>query len=293
MSARANLAIIVVGLLAILVYTSVFTVSEKELAIKFQFGRIVREDYQPGLQFKWPLVNNVIKFDKRILTRDNPSEEFLTNEKKNLIVDFFIKYRIADVGQYYRATAGNEARASQRLLENIKDGIRGEFAKRTVQQVVTADRAELMEPMMARAQQTADEFGIKVVDVRVKRIDLPDAVSESVFNRMRQERARFAAQLRAEGAEASERIQAEADRDRTVILAEAYRDAQLTRGEGDARSAEIYATAYEENPEFFFFHRRLEAYRKAMGREQDILVLSPDSEFFRYLTEPGPSDSGD
>ena len=283
---RNSLAVLVIALLALLSQAT-FIVNEQELAVMFRFGEIVRSDFSPGLHFKIPIYNNVRKFERRILTFNNPSEAFLTKEKKNLIVDFFVKWRITDAAQYYRATAGNEESAAQRLIEIIKDGLRAEFAKRTIQQVVTAERSELIGDMLARASSTARDLGISIVDVRVKRLDLPDEVSESVFNRMRQERGRTAAQYRAEGAEASERIRADADRQRTVILAEAYRDAERERGLGDARAAEIYAEAYEHNPEFYAFYRSMRAYRESLGLEQDVLVLSPDSDFFKYLRRSG------
>src|SRR5262245_9865918 len=279
---RNSLAVAVIAVLALLSQAT-FIVNEQELAVMFRFGEIVRSDFSPGLHFKVPIYNKVRKFERRILTFNNPSEAFLTKEKKNLIVDFFVKWRITDAAQYYRATAGNEDSAAQRLIEIIKDGLRAEFAKRTIQQVVTAERSELIGDMLARASSTARDLGISIVDVRVKRLDLADAVSESVFNRMRQERGRIAAQYRAEGAEASERIRAEADRQRTVILAEAYRDAERERGVGDARAAEIYAEAYQHNPEFYAFYRSMRAYRQAIGHDRDILVLAPDSDFFKYL----------
>lgn len=290
MGARNIWALVAVLVLALL-SQSVFVVTESELAVMFRFGEIVRSDFKPGLHFKVPIYNDVLKFERRLLTINNPSEAFLTNEKKNLIVDFFVKWRITDAAQYYRATAGNESVAAQRLLEIIKDGLRAEFAKRTIQQVVAAERTELIGDMLARGSDTARELGITVADVRVKRLDLPDEVSESVFNRMRQERARVASQLRAEGAEASERIRAEADRQRTVIIAEAYRDAERLRGEGDARAAEIYAAAYEKNPEFYAFYRSMRAYREALGSDRDVLVISPDGEFFKYLNDPRPGPS--
>ncbi|CAN5302185.1 protease modulator HflC [soil metagenome] len=284
MSGSGRFALLVVAALAITLWMSVFHVDERELAIKFRFGEIVKSDYEPGLHFKLPIVNNVRKFDSRILTRNNPTEEFLTNEKKNLIVDFFIKWRIEDASQYYRTTGGEEMVASERLLEIIKDGIRNEFARRTVQEVVSADRSEIMDSMLERGGVIAGELGIQVIDVRVKRLDLPEEVSESVFNRMRQERGRVASQLRAEGHEAAERIRADANRRRTVILAEAYRDAEITRGEGDAKSAETYAQAYRRNPGFYSFHRSMQAYDGALGTDDDILVLDPDGEFFRFLS---------
>ncbi len=287
-NAKMSLLLLLVGVVVV-ISQSFFVVNEKELAVKRQFGEIIESDYAPGLHFKLPFVNNVLKFEDRILTQNNPTEQFLTNEKKNLFVDFFVKWRITDVAQYYRATAGgDEAVAGQRLIEIIKDGIRGEFAKRTVQEVVSAERSELMDDMLESAGRTASELGISIVDVRVKQLDLPDDVSESVFSRMRQERKRVAHQLRAEGAEASERIRADADRQATVLQAQAYSEAETIRGEGDATAADIYATAYNANPEFYAFHRSIEAYRNSIGSENDILVLEPDSEFFRYLNEKRP-----
>jgi membrane protease subunit HflC len=286
MSPKNTLVIMVLAGALLLASMAAFTVDQREHAIKFRFGEIVRTDYEPGLHFKIPLVNNVTKYDRRILTRNNPTEEFLTLEKKNLKVDFYVKWRIIDPGQYYRAVSGDELRATNRLIEIVKDGIRAEFAKRTVRQVVTADRQEIMDDMMVSAGEVAAQLGIEVVDVRVKRLDLPDEVSDSVFNRMRQERARIASQLRAEGAENAERIRSEADRERTVILAEAYRDSQKIRGEGDAVSAAIYADAFERDAEFYRFHRSLNAYRRSLGLEGDLWVLGPKSDFFRYLNDP-------
>ena len=289
MNGKASILLIVLALLVALVSASVFTVDEREFAIKLRFGEILSDEFEPGLHFKIPFVNNVVKYDDRILTRNNPTEEFLTQEKKNLQVDFYVKWRITDPGQYYQAVGGDELIATNRLIEIIKDGIRAEFAKRTVQQVVTADRREIMDDMMDTAGRTAGELGIEVVDVRVKRLDLPDEVSDSVFNRMRQDRAQVAAQLRAEGEETAERIRSEADRDRTIILAEAYKQAEEIRGEGDAEAADIYATAHQRDPEFYSFYRSLQAYRRSLGAEGDIFVLGPDSEFFRYMKEAGPT----
>lgn len=259
-----------------------FTVDERELVIKRRFGEILQSEYEPGLHFKVPFIDKVLKFDDRILTLDNPSERFLTVEKKNLEVDFFVKWEITDTAKFYLSTSGSESIASQRLLEIIKDSIRAEFARRTVVEVVSAERTALLDDMIRSARESATELGINVVDVRVKRIDLPQQVSGSVYDRMREERQRIASQLRAEGAEAAEQIRAEADRERTVILAEAYRDAERLRGDGDAQAAEIYAQAYDQNREFYAFHRSLQAYRAAIGRG-DLLVLQPDSEFFKYL----------
>ncbi len=270
---------------AVVVMMSLFYVDEREVAIKFRFGEIVKSDYEPGLHFKIPIVNNVQFFPKHILTVNNPKELFLTKEKKNLFVDFFIKWQIADVADYYRATRGEQVLAAQRLLEIVKDGIRGEFAKRTVPEVVTAERRELMDKMLAKASADAKTLGINVIDVRVKRIEFSEEVSESVFNRMRQERVRIAAELRAEGAENAEQIRADADRQRTVILAEAYRDAEKVRGQGDAISADTYAQAYQKNEEFYQFHRSIQAYKNSFGQGGDILVLDANNDFFRYLNQ--------
>ena len=222
----------------------------------------------------------------RVLSRGpNPlSREGERLSAHGLYVDFFIEWRIEAPAKYYVATSGNEEAAARRLLEVIKDGIRAEFAKRTVQEVVSAERTEIMADMLETARTTASDFGIRVVDVRVKRIDFPDKVSDSVFARMRQERNRVAAQLRAEGHENSERIRADADRQRTVILANAYRDAEITRGRGDAKSAEVYANAYSKNAEFYSFFRAMQAYRRSLGNENDILLIKPEGDFFKYLS---------
>lgn len=265
-----------------------FQVNEREVAIKRQFGEIVGSGFGPGLHFKWPIVNTILKFERRLLTINVPQEPFLTEEKKNLYVDFFVKYRIADVTTFYRASQGEQAIAAQRVLEIVKDGIRAEFAKRTVPEVVSAERREIMDDMLDKARQNAKQLGIEVVDVRVKRIEFSDEVSESVYRRMREERSRFAAELRAEGAENAEEIRANADRERTVILAEAYRDSEILRGEGDALAAETYAQAYERDADFYSFHRSIQAYRKSLGNNGDLLVLSPDSEFLRYLNQSEP-----
>lgn len=283
MKSFGSILLVLLAIVVIVGSMSVFVVGEREHAIKFRFGEIVRADYEPGLHFKMPVINTVRKFDDRILTLDNRPEEFLTAEKKNVIVDFFVKWQIADPVNFYRATrGGQEIVAEQRLLEIMKDGLRAEFAQRTLQQVVAAERTEIMNIASQAAQDAAREFGINIIDVRVKRIELPEDVSSSVYDRMISERARVAAQLRAEGAEAAERIRATADRERTVILASAFRDAEEIRGEGDARAAEIYARAYNRDPDFYAFHRSLEAYSRSIGG-QDVLVLEPDSEFFEYF----------
>lgn len=273
-------------LLAWIASMSVFTVDQRELAIKFRLGKIIQTEFEPGLHFKVPFINDVRKYPRQVLTQSNPQELFLTLEKKNLFVDFFVKWRIVDVGAYYRATRGDELLAAQRLIEIVKDGVRSEFAKRTVPQAVTAERRELLDDMLASARKNALTLGIEVVDVRVKRTEFPEQVSDSVFDRMRQERARTASELRAQGAEAAEQIRAEADRQRTVTLAEAYREAEKVRGAGDAEAAQIYAEAYRKDPEFFAFYRSIQAYRRSLGKESDLLVLDKDSEFFRYMERP-------
>lgn len=286
MNARTFIPVLL-ALLLLVVSRSVFTVDERELAIRFQLGEIRDSNIDPGFHLKLPFINDVRKFPGTILTQTNPQEQFLTIEKKNLIVDFFVKWRIADVAEYYRATRGDETLAAQRLIEIVKDGLRAEFARRTVPQVVSAERRELLGAMLAQARMNASSLGIEIVDVRVKRTEFPEPVSESVFDRMRQERARFASELRAQGAEAAEQIRAEADRERTVILAEAYREAEKIRGAGDAAAARIYSDAHRSDPEFFAFHRSIQAYRRSLGKENDLMLLDTDSEFFRYLVQSG------
>lgn len=272
------------ALLAVLVAGAfLFKVEETQLAVLFRFGEIVKTDFEPGLHFKVPFINEVRKYDDRVLTLDNRAEEFLTGEKKVVEVDFFVKWRIADVREYYRSTQGDEEIAKSRLLAILKDGLRGEFARRTVKEVVSAERSEIMAATTKNAFEAAKQLGLEIVDVRVKRIELPDSVLDSVFNRMRTERERTAKQFRAEGAEQAERIRADADREKTVLLANAYRDAQRIRGDGDGQAAAIFAKAYGKDPEFYAFHRSLEAYRRSLGTGQDVLVLEPDSEFFKYF----------
>jgi len=285
-----NILTIFVVALAVVLLNSIFTVDERELALKFRFGEVIQTGYEPGLHFKVPFVNNVQKYPKRILTINNPQELFLTLEKKNLFVDFFIKWKINDVQQYYRATGGDELVAAQRLLETVKDGIRSEFAKRTVIEVVSEERRDIMADMLDRGAENAITLGIELIDVRVKKIELSDEVSESVYNRMRQERARIASELRAEGAENAEIIRAEADRDVTVIVANAYKDSEIIKGEGDARQTEIYASAYQKDSEFYSFTRSIEAYKKSIGTGNDILVLDAKGDFFKYLNQSTDSE---
>ena len=271
----------------IVVWQSAFSVRETEYAMNVDWGgKLVRADYGPGLQFKMPFVESVKKFEKRLMTRTYPAEQFLTSEGKILNVDFYVKWRIADVAQYYRSTGGSEDVATARLAESVKDGLKGTIAKRTIQQVVAAERTELLSDVLAFAGNSVKQLGITLVDVRVKRIDLPDDVSDSVFNRMRQDFTRQAAQLRSEGDEQAIKIRAESERQRTEILSAAARDAEKIRGEGDAKAAAIFAAATAKNPEFFAFYRSLQAYRRTIGRDGDILVLAPDSQFFKYLRDP-------
>ena len=282
---RGVLAVIILALVALLGSMSVFVVSERELAIKFRLGEFVRADYQPGIYFKIPLINNVRKFDKRIMTLDAESERYLTQEKKNVIVDAFIKWRISDVSTYYKTMRGDEQQAGLRLGQIIKDGLRSEFGKRTIQEAISGERTEIMNIITQQISEQAKQFGIEVVDVRIKRIELPPEVSTSVYQRMVAERARVAKELRSRGAEAAERIRADADRQRTVILAEAYRDGERIRGEGDAKAAQIYAEAFGKNENFYSLYRSLEAYRSVFNKQQDMLVLDPKSEFFQYFND--------
>ena len=271
-----------IGLMVLV--TSFFIVDEKQVAIKFQLGKIVDSEYEPGLHFMKPLfINNVQKFDKRILTLDTRPERFLTGEKKNVSVDFFVKWRIQDPATYYTAFAGDERQAELRLLQIIKNGLQLEFENRTIRQVVSGERAEMMDNLTVGGNNQVKQFGIEIIDVRIKQIELPDDVRDAVYQRMRAERARVAAEHRAQGEENAKGIRAVAERERTVILAEAQRDADTLRGEGDALATEIYAEAYGKDEEFYTFYRSMNAYRGALDSKQDVLVLQPDSEFFRYF----------
>ena len=264
--------------------SSLFIVDERQVAIKFRLGEIVDSSYEPGLHIKapWPIMN-VRKFDKRILTLDTRPERFLTGEKKNVSVDFFVKWRIREPAKYYTSFMGDERQAGLRLLQIVNNGLQLEFDERTIKQVVSDDRSAMMTNLTTKANNEVEQFGIEIVDVRIKQIELPSEVSTSVFQRMRAERERIASELRAQGQEAAKGIQAVADRDRTVILAEARRDAEIMRGEGDALATEIYAEAYGENQEFYEFYRSMTAYRAALANQSDVLVLEPDSEFFKYF----------
>jgi membrane protease subunit HflC len=282
-------AIIGAGLVAaVLASLALFTIDQREYAIVFQLGEIKEVIAEPGLRTKWPLIQNVRYFDKRILTIDDPdTERFVTSEKKNLLVDAFVKWRIADVRQYYVSVTGDEARARARLTQIINSNLREEIGKRSVQEVVSTERDKIMEVVRDKVVQDARPLGVQIVDVRLKRVELPADVSEAVYRRMEAERRAVASQLRSQGASEAEKIRAEADKDREIIVAEAYREAQRVKGEGDARAAAIYAKAFGENAEFYAFYRSLEAYRASFRNRSDVLVLEPGSDFFKYLKNPG------
>lgn len=266
----------------ILALMSVFTVNEGEQAIKFTFGEIVKSDYEPGLHLRIPFVNNVKIFDARIQTMDSRPERFLTAEKKNVIVDSFVKWRIGDITKFYTAVAGDVDSANLRLDQIIKDAFRGEFSKRSIRQLVSSDRSVIREILINNSKPIAADLGMDVIDVQVMRIDLPEEVSTSVFSRMEAERERVAREFRSQGVEAAERIRADADRQRVVTLANAFRDAEKLRGEGDARASEIYAQTYGQDPEFFEFYRSLNAYKKIFANS-GMLVLDAESDFFKYF----------
>ena len=276
---------IVLVIIGIAVSLSTFFVDEREKAILLKFGTIERSDYEPGIHFKIPFVNNVRKFDSRILTIDQRPERFLTAEKKYLIVDSFIKWQIKDVEKDCLATGGDERRAGLLLYQIVNNGLRDEFGKRTIQEVITGDRAEIMGIMTRLAGDKTESLGVDIVDVRIKRIDYPEKISESVYQRMRTERERDAREFRSEGKEAAERVTADADKQSKVILAEAYRDAEKLRGSGDAKAANIYANSFSKDREFYRFYRSLEAYKETFRSKSDVMLIQPDSEFFRYLKD--------
>jgi membrane protease subunit HflC len=288
---RQNLGIALVAIVIVLIVLSLslFVVDQRQNAMVFRFGEIVSIKRAPGLYFKLPVIDNVRFYDVRILTIDSAEpERFLTSEKKNVLVDLFVKWRIADVERYYISVGGDESRAQTRLLQTINDGLRAEFGNRTVHDVVSGERDKIMDLMRQKANEDAQRIGVEVLDVRLKRVDLPQEVSESVYGRMKAERTRVANELRSTGAAESEKIRADADKQREVIIAEAYRDAQRIKGEGDAKATAIYSRAYEQNPEFYAFYRSLEAYKQSFKNKGDVLVLEPNSEFFRYLKNSKP-----
>ena len=278
-----KLGLIIIAAVFFILSSALYTVSETETAIKLRLGEIVSVEKEPGLKFKTPFVNNVVKFDDRVQTLDAPSERFLTGEKKNVIVDSYVKWRIIDAEKFYKSTGGNLARTSNRLAQIIKTGLKSEFSKRTIKDVVSGERSEIMTSIAKLAKKDIGDFGIEIIDVRIKRIDLSQEVSNSVYRRMQAERNRVAKEFRSKGAEEAEIIQAAADKKRTIILANAYRDSEIIRGEGDAISASNYAQAYNQNADFYSFYRSLESYKKSFSGQNDIMVLNPDTEFFRHF----------
>lgn len=268
--------------------STLFTVDQRQYALVFQLGEIKEVIEEPGLAFKWPMIQNVRFFDRRILTLDSVEpERFLTAEKKPVLVDSFVKWRIADVRQFYISVGGDETLARTRLSQTVNSGLREEFGRRTVHDVVSGERDKIMADVQKKADADARAIGIEIVDVRLKRVDLPPEVSESVYRRMETERKRVANELRSQGAAEAEKIRADADRQREVIVAEAYRDAQKIKGEGDAKAAAIYGRAFGQNPEFYAFYRSLEAYRQSFGHKSDLLVIDPSADFFKYLKNSG------
>ena len=282
---RSSIIISALSLIAVIIISqSIYVVSEIERAVKLRFGEIVEFDVQPGLHFKWPIVNSIKYFDGRILTLDAVPQRYLTSEKKALMVDSFIKWRIKDVAKYFTTTGGDEERAKRLLSQRVDTGLRNEFGIRTVKEVVSGERDQLMNSLASSLDTIAQqELGVEVIDLRVKKIDLPSEVSESVYNRMRTERERLARELRAQGNEVAEKIRATADKDKTIILADAYREAEETRGSGDAKATATYADAYTKDPEFYDFTRSLKAYQSTFESKGDILIIDPDSDFFKYL----------
>ncbi len=279
--------ILIVGFVLVAVGLSAFTVNERELAIKLRVGEVVAEHLDPGLHFKWPVIDTVRKFPSRILKIDDAPQRVFTLERTAMTVDYFVKWRIVDdsLKKFYTSTGGSQEVAMDRLREIIKNSIVTEFGKRTIVEAISVERVELMRDMLANATETAQGLGVELVDFRVKQVEFVAEVRNSVYNQMREERARVAAETRAEGREGAELIRSTADKDRTVLLANAYRDGQIIRGTGDATAAEIYAKAYTKDAEFYSFYRSIDAYKKSLGNSGDLLVLDPNNEFFRYLNQ--------
>lgn len=277
----------VLVLAGVLASMTLFTVDQRQFAVVFQLGEVKEVMTEPGLKVKLPLIQNVRFFDKRILTIDTPEpERFITAEKQNVLVDHFVKWRIVDPRLYYESVAGDEVRARTRLLQTVNSGLREEFGRRTVPEVVSGERDRIMENMRIRADTDARQIGVQILDVRLKRVDLPTEVSESVYRRMEAERLRVANELRSEGAAIAEQIRADADRQREVIIANAYREAQMIMGQGDATATATYAEAFERNPEFYSFYRSLEAYRSSFSSRSDVMVVDPSSDFFKFMKSP-------
>jgi membrane protease subunit HflC len=279
------LVVLLIGL--VVLSGSVFTVDQRQNALVFQLGEVVSVKKKPGLYFKLPLVQNIRYFDTRIQTLDAlDPERFITSEKKNVLVDSFIKWRVIDARQFYVSVGGDEMRAQIRLNQTVNDGLRAEFGKRTINEVVSGRREEIMSIIRSKADQDARKIGVQVVDVRIKRVDLPETVSENVYGRMQAERKQVANELRSTGAAEAEKIKADADKQKEVIIAEAYRDAQRVKGEGDAKASAVYAAAYGKNPEFYAFYRSMQAYRESFKNKSDVMVLDPSADFFKYMKNP-------
>ena len=291
MQSKSFSALILIAVLALVASNSLYIVDETERAIKLKFGQIVESDIQPGLHFKIPVLNTIRKFDARVLTMDARPQRYLTLEKKAVIVDSFIKWRIANVQAYYEATSGDELVAARLLAPRVDEGLRNQFGERTMYEVVSGERDEIMTVLTSKLNDiTKAELGIEIRDIRVKRIDLPPEVSHAVYERMNTERQREAREHRSQGKELAEGIRADADRQRQIILAEAFRESERIRGEGDATAASTYAKAYTQDPEFYSFVRSLEAYRNTFNNRDDIMVLEPDSDFFNYLKQASPAN---
>jgi modulator of FtsH protease HflC len=283
-----GVGIIVAFMALIMVTLSAYTVDEREYAIVFRLGEIVSVKKNPGLYFKMPFVENVRYFEKRIMTLNwEESDRFITSEKKNVLVDSFVKWKIVDPAKYYVSVKGDEILAERRLSQTVNDGLRAEFGKRTIHDVVSGERNQIMEILRQRANKDSQQMGIQILDVRLRRVDLPVEVSESVYQRMDAERKSVANELRSQGAAAAEKIRADADKQSEVIIAEAYRDAQKIKGEGDAKASEIYADAYNKNPEFYAFYRSTDAYKKSFNSKSDIMVIDQSSDFFKYMRSNG------
>lgn len=288
MNRNITFGLVVLGLVAIVVSMSVFIVHERELAIKFKLGEIVESYYEPGIYFQIPIINNVRKFDSRILTMDTPSERFLTAEKKNVIVNSFVKWKIADPKTFYTATAGDERQAIARMASIINNELKGQFASKTMREVISGERATIMQQVTDNAGVKVRDLGVELIDVRIKKVELPEEVSNTVYRRMATERQTVAREFRSRGEEKAKQIRANADRQREEILAEAYRKSEEIRGEGDAVSAKTYADSFNQDKDFYSFYRSLKAYEASFGSNSDMLVLSPDSDFFKFFkhTEP-------
>ena len=281
---KMNPMILIVIVIALFIASgSFFTVDEREKVIVFRLGEIVRTDLEPGLHFKFPFINNIRKYDDRLQKLDSRPERFLTSEKKNVIVDTFVIWKIADVGDFYRAVGGDARQVDTRLNQFVKEGMRGAFSKQTIKELISVGRDKIHEGLVRDMNQLGKGLGVDIVDVRIKRIDLPEEVSASVYKRMESERERVARDFRSRGKEAAERIKADADKQGEIILANAYKESQELRGKGDAQAAQTYASAYNKNKEFFAFYRSLDAYRKSMGAGDDLIVLEPTSDFFEYF----------